>query len=182
MDHLYFIAILPDQGTSAAIDAIRKECANDHGVYAALKPPVHITLAPPFKLPAGLETKLTESLRPACNFTPFLQYLENFEGFPEHTVYIHAKKSPELSSLYRTLKSLLKPYGSEPKGTLTPHITIAYRDAKEAYPAIMKEYQRRIFKAAFPVNHFTLLKHNGKQWESYKHYYARPGKEQLSFF
>nr|WP_199083143.1 2'-5' RNA ligase family protein [Pedobacter sp. ASV19] len=180
MNNLYFIAILPDQALSAMIDGIRKECALDHGVYAALKPPVHITLAPPFKLPSGMEFQLSESLKTACNFTPFVQKLENFDGFPEHTIYIQAKKSSALTTVYNNLKSVLKLYNAAPKGQLTPHITIAYRDVKEAYSDIMQQYKKRKLKAEFLVNHFTLLKHNGKYWDVLKDYYSSPGSEQLT--
>jgi hypothetical protein len=43
----------------------------------------------------------------------------------------------------------------------------------------MKQYKKRKLKAEFLVDHFTLLKHNGKHWDILRHYYASPTNEQL---
>lgn len=154
----------------------------EHGVFSALKPPVHITLVPPFKLKSNHEHKLLQTLNRARTFSPFLQELENFGGFPEHTVYIHAHKGTGINNLSRLLRALLKPYEINFKNPLNPHITIAYRDAESAYPAIMEQYSKRIFKASFMVNHFSLLRHDGKKWNICREYQARPAEPQIELF
>ena len=180
MESLYFVAILPPQEISSEIDEIRKQCSIDHKVYTALKPPVHITLAPPFKLDSKFEPKLFNSLELARNFSPFNQELKNFDGFPSHTVYINALKNPFISALFKTIKDVLKPYSSDNKGSITPHITIAYRDVNDVYPHIMEEYKRRRYKAAFTVNKFSLLKHDGKKWNLLREFESRPQQAQFT--
>ena len=183
MDDLYFIAVLPTFDLSREINEIRKACATEHCVYSALKPPVHITLIAPFKLHAMNERKLIKSLKSACSFEPFVQKLKNFDGFPEHTVYINAIKNDGISAVHKKIKRALKPFGEVIKGgSLSPHITIAYRDAKEAYPQIMEQYQSRHFNAEFIVDHFTLLKHDGKRWNIHSEYFAQPDEGQLEIF
>ncbi|SMC60371.1 2'-5' RNA ligase family protein [Pedobacter africanus] len=180
MESLYFVAILPPQEISAEIDEIRKQCSIDHKVYTALKPPVHITLAPPFKLNSQFEPKLFNSLELARNFPSFNQELKNFDGFPSHTVYINALKNPFISALFKTIKNALKPYSIDNKGSITPHVTIAYRDLSDAYPQIMEEYKRRKYKAEFTVNKFSLLKHDGKNWNLLREFESRPQREQFT--
>ncbi|AOM77973.1 2'-5' RNA ligase family protein [Pedobacter steynii] len=179
MEDLYFIAIIPPVGLRERIDEIRKEVSLDHGVYSALKPPVHITLAAPFKLKPAMEQQLIQKLKSLCNFDPFIQKLEDFDGFPEHTVFIKALKNTGISALYKNLKAALKPYTEGSKNPINPHITIAYRDAKEAYPKIMEQYQNRRFREEFLTDHFTLLKHDGKRWNIHSEYYAQPAASQL---
>lgn len=182
MDDLYFIALLPPPVLCTRIDEIRKECSDTHGVFSALKTPVHITLIPPFKLRSSLEHKLLQTLNRARNFNPFLQELEDFGGFPEHTIYIHAHKGLGISNLSRTLRAVLKPFELTFKNSLHPHITIAYRDAEAAYPAILEQYSKRTFRASFMVNHYSLLRHDGKKWNICREYQARPAESQIELF
>ncbi|SHF74494.1 2'-5' RNA ligase family protein [Pedobacter caeni] len=179
MEDLYFIAILPPAGLSERIDEIRKEVSLDHGVFSALKPPVHLTLVPPFKLRPANEQQLIQKLKSLCHFEPFIQKLEDFDGFPEHTVFIRALKNTGISALYKNLKAGMKPYVEGSKNPFNPHLTIAYRDAKEAYPQIMEQYQNRRFREEFLADHFTLLKHDGKRWNLHSEYYAQPSITQL---
>ena len=179
MEDLYFIAILPPEELRQRIDEIRKAVSLEHGVFSALKPPVHITLVPPFKLKTAMEKQLIQKLKSLCHFDPFIQKLEDFDGFPEHTVFIRALKNTGISTLYKKLKAGLKPYVEGSRNPFHPHLTIAYRDAKEAYPQIMEQYQNRRFREEFLAAHFTLLKHDGKRWNVHSEYYAQPAITQL---
>lgn len=179
MEDLYMVGILPPAGLRERIDEIRKEVALEHEVYSALKPPVHITLAAPFKLKPAMEKQLVQKLKSVCQFDPFIQKLEDFDGFPEHTVFIKVLKNTGISTLYKNLKAALKPYTEGTKNPFHPHLTIAYRDAKEAYPQIMEQYQNRRFREEFLTDHFTLLKHDGKRWNVHSEYYAQPKIMQL---
>lgn len=182
MEALYLIAILPPSGLSSEIHEIRKACSQSHQVYSALKPPVHITLIPPFRLNEDLQTKLVLQIEAAANFNPYTQQLKDFDSFPYIAVYIHALPHPELKRLYQNLRKKLAPFLRETKPSLKPHITIAYRDIKETYPAIMADYEHRKFRAEFPVNHFSLLKHDGQRWNVFRNFEARPDDEQLKIF
>lgn len=179
MEDLYMVGILPPGGLRERIEEIRKEVSLEHSVYSALKPPVHIPLVAPFKLKAAMEQQLVQKLKSVCHFDPFVQKLEDFDGFPEHTVFIKVLKNTGISTLYKNLKAALKPYAEGSKNPFYPHITIAYRDAKEAYPQIMEQHQNRRFGEEFLTDHFTLLKHDGKRWNIHSEYYAQPKTTQL---
>lgn len=179
MQDLFFIAILPPSAISKDIDGIRKQCSLEHQVYSALKPPVHITLIPPFKLDPTLQNKLIASLEQSRNFLPFMQELRNYDGFPPKVVFINAIKNPGITGLHKMLKENLKIYSKESAGSINPHITIAYRDVDpNIYDQIMEVYNKRRFHAHFMVDKFALLKHDGEKWNLFKEFESRPLQEE----
>jgi 2'-5' RNA ligase len=179
MESLFLVAILPPPEISADIDEIRKQCSIDYQVYSALKPPVHITLIPPFKLYQIFENKLVNSLQNCRNFRPFTQEIQDYSGFPPKVVFIKASKSPEITNLHKNIKTKLKPYLRESPGSINPHITIAYRDVSElVYEKIMEAYSKKHFRANFNVDKFTLLKHDGKKWHVFEQFESSPQEEQ----
>lgn len=172
MAALYLIAILPPEDLSRQIHEIRVQCSEKFGIQKALKPPVHITLYRPFKMDGSFESKMLRLLQAAVSGNrPFRQELENFEAFDMHAVVIRALKNPELINLQRAVASVFRksnidklPPGSR-STSFRPHLTIAYRDIlPEVFPLIWQEYKDARFKRSFTVDHFNLLKHDGKQW------------------
>jgi len=181
MQELFFIAILPPLAISNDIDEIRKQCSAQYQVYSALKPPVHITLIPPFKLEPRQKNRLISSLEHCRHFHPFVQELRNYDGFPLKVVYINAVKNPGIIALHKMLRENLKIFLKENSSSINPHITIAYRDVTETiFDQIMKVYSKRRFHALFTVDKFTLLKHDGKKWNILKEFESRPEKEQYT--
>nr|WP_121269354.1 2'-5' RNA ligase family protein [Pedobacter schmidteae] len=171
MQSLFFIAILPPTAISNDIDEIRKQCSLDHKVYKALKPPVHITIIPPFRLEQVLESKLISYLELCRNFQPFEQKLKDYAGFPPRVIFINAMKNPGITALHKQIKDRIKTFLKESRGSINPHITIAYRDVEpQVYMQIMEEYSKRNFQADFIVNKFALLKHDGKKWNLFKEF------------
>jgi 2'-5' RNA ligase len=179
MQDLFFIAILPPSLISKDIDDIRKQCALEYQVYSALKPPVHITLIPPFHLASKLEDKLISSLQQCRNFQPFTQELRDYDGFPPKVAFINAVKTPGITALHKMLREHVKKFLKESPGSINPHITIAYRDVEPpVYKKIMEVYSKRRFRALFTVDKFALLKHDGKKWNLFKEFESRPGEDQ----
>lgn len=176
MTALYLIAILPPEDLSRQIHEIRVQCSEKFGVQKALKPPVHITLYRPFKMDESYESKMIRLLQAAVSGQrPFRQDLENFEAFDMHAVVIRALKNPEIMKLQRAVASVFRknnidklPTGSR-NTSFRPHLTIAYRDIlPEMFPLIWQEYKDARFKRSFTADHFSLLKHDGKQWNLMK--------------
>ena len=172
MRFLYFLAILPPPLASREIHQLRLECAEKFKVYKALRPPVHITLYKPFHAEEDLEEKIIDLLKTGTIELPsFTQHLENFGSFRKKVVYINAQKSQELISLQSTVNSVIVSNQLDPKPdeqtnpSFNPHITIAYRDLQvNDFPAVWNEYKERVFRLSFPVEEFTLLKHQHGVW------------------
>lgn len=175
--NLYMVALMPDAYLVDIIDSIRKEFARSFGAYAALKPPVHITLQPPFKSEQGVESFLDEAFtRIASGTAPFQVQLNDYGFFREDVVFLHVEKSLALEQLHdRVLHVFEKglPVRMEAKvfREYNPHITIGYRDIpSEAFPAIRERYTHLRFRDGFTADAFYLWKHNGKHWEILSRY------------
>ena len=169
MKGLYLIALLPPVDLSEQIDGIRRECSVKFDVYKALRPPVHITLYPPFRFEETYEKQLKYILHQQTRgISRFTQYIENFGHFRKEVVYIKALKSTELSSLQQAITGVFQKENkqdSSKEANFHPHITIAYRDVRpDKFQRIWEEYRNREYEANFLADHFTLLKHDNIRW------------------
>ena len=174
MKELYFIALLPPADLSEQIHQIRLQCSEKFGVYKALRPPVHITLYPPFRFEEILEKKLIHIIRQKTRGQAvFTQYLKDFGHFRKEVVFIKAPASPELTGLQQTVSALFQKV--DPKRfqspAFHPHITIAYRDVRpETFNDIWAEYKNQTYSAHFIAEHFTLLKHDKIRWNAVENF------------
>jgi 2'-5' RNA ligase len=174
MASLYLIAVLPPEDLSRQIHEIRLQCAEKFGVQKALLPPVHITLYRPFKMERTYESKMIRLLNSTASILcPFKQELVNFEAFDTHAVVIRALKNPEIMNLQRSIAAIFRKHEIDklPPGSrnlsFRPHLTIAYRDiTPEKFPMIWDEFKDARFKRTFNLNEFSLLKHDGKKWNT----------------
>jgi 2'-5' RNA ligase len=186
MKNLYLIALTPPRDLSEEIDRIRKELSTKYNCYAALKPPVHLTLRESFTLAPHDEVKLIRTLKSAaCNHKPFTQILNNFDKFSHHTIYIKANKPPELAGLKKQLtKNLNNHFSYLPatSGTFNPHVTVAYRDIPEQnFEPAFEEYKQTPFYAEYFCEEFVLFKHDTKNWKILESFKLR-GFTQLTLF
>ncbi|WP_207427467.1 2'-5' RNA ligase family protein [Pedobacter sp. SYSU D00535] len=171
---LYLTAILPPPRLAEEIDEIRKEISVKYQVFAALKPPVHITLYRPLDVAASEESRLIKLLKPiGASHAPFPLQLENFDSFNNKTLFINTPKSPAIANLQKDVSKVF--YQNqvdvpEMKGNTSfhPHITIAYRDVNPGtFKTIWEEFKNRKFKRSFDVEQFSLLKHDGRRWNTF---------------
>ena len=168
---IYLTAILPPEQLASEIDEIRKEISEKYKVYAALKPPVHITLYRPLSMEASNEDFLIKLLKPVgYSHKPFQQRLENFDSFNNKTLFIHADKNPllqvlqsDIAAVYNKNKIDVKEQKSSDR--FHPHITIAYRDVqRNVFKELWQEFKNRKFRRHYITDRFCLLKHDGKRW------------------
>jgi 2'-5' RNA ligase len=168
---LYLTALVPPPFLAEEIDDIRKEISSKYGVFAALKPPVHITLFRPANIESSLETFLIKALRPVQHLhTPFIQKLENFDSFNNKTLFVACLKNPQLSLLQKNISAIYHKHNIDRKENSTskgfhPHITVAYRDVMpKVFSDMWSDFKNRKFKRNFPVDRFVLFKHDGQKW------------------
>jgi 2'-5' RNA ligase len=185
---LYLTAILPPPHLSEEIDDIRKELSEQYKIFAALKPPVHITLYRPVNVPESFEPQLIKLLQPVGDeHRPFTLDLLNFGSFNIQTIYISAAKNPYLGELQKDISAVYYRNKIDPKEvkgntTFHPHLTVAYRDIPpEKFPEIWGGLKNRKFKRSFTVGHFALMKHDGKQWQRLREFELRK-QEDLQLF
>lgn len=175
--NLYLLAILPPSYISEEIDEMRKELSAKYQVFAALKPPVHITLYRPVRIEQAAEEHFIKMLKPvSASHYPFGQQIENFGSFNNKTLFVNTPKNPFIKSLQKDIAAIISrnkidPAAVKSNSTFNPHITIAYRDVKpDVFERMWEEFKNAKIKRSFMVNHFDLLKHDGLKWIVLKEY------------
>lgn len=166
------LAIMPPPELTSDIEKIRRQFAEKYHCKAALKPPVHITLIPPYKATADTEEALAGALSEwGRTQIPFPVTLENFDTFRRNGVIFINVSSNELLQLFqadleRKFKTLLPHAVPGHHRSYHPHVTIGYRDIPpQVFPAAANEYLAHKFFATFVTDRFYLWKHNTQRWE-----------------
>lgn len=188
---LYMMAVVPPNDLRMKIESIRYEFAKAYNCKAALKPPVHITLYPPYKEFEHHEKEVIQTLSKWCvRQTPFDVTLKGFDTFRQNgVIFINVEKSNQLKELHRgfatQMTQLLQP-DFRNKFTFHPHVTIGYRDIPEhRLEEAIRDYLPRQFEATFKVNHIEFWKHNGARWSTlciFPFQDARHSVRQVSLF
>ncbi|MDH5396878.1 MAG: 2'-5' RNA ligase family protein [Cyclobacteriaceae bacterium] len=168
---LYFVALVPSGDLYDKGWELKNYMAEKYQTTAALKSPPHITLHMPFKWREDREKQLTNHLSSACNITaPFTLEVNGFGCFPPRVLFLDVNKPNELiqfrEDIVEIIRKKLKITDSGRKNTgFTPHLTIAFRDLrKKDFHKAWEELGAQEIKYTFPVNAFSLLKHDGTQW------------------
>ena len=92
----------------------------------------------------------------------FTVTLNNFSGFPPHTVYARVQDHQPFKHLAAALFPVdhyVKGNGCPPaKFIMHPHVSIARRLKADVYDKAMFEFSQRLFHASFTATEFVLLK------------------------
>ncbi len=183
---------MPPPELSAIIHNERLIFSKNFNTLEALKPPVHITLFPPFKI---ISSHAKEFERNILNIQDWAEHeiafnihLNNYNYFDNRNkpvLFIEVVRNEQLLKLHKGFRKELKKYLvlKEQKSQFKPHITIGYRDiSPEVFPAIKAAYSQRGFNASFNCNAFHLWKHNGQHWTIVVQYLLKGINNQLSLF
>jgi 2'-5' RNA ligase len=169
---LYMLAVMPPPDLTTEIEEIRLQFATAYNCKAALKPPVHITLIPPFKTADTIEAELINNFdRWASKQESFTVDLKNYDVFRRNqVVFIHVEPSLALRGFQKELQDRFKQDYSHidvlTYKDYSPHITIGYRDIpRELFRPAAIEYLAKYFSASFLVTEFYLWKHNTINWQ-----------------
>ena len=170
MEQRYFIAIVPPAEISADIMAIKSEVAERYNSTGALRSPAHITLHMPFLWEETKEERLIDSLSEIKYTASSIIELNGFDHFGNRVIFINVSENQELrdfqTALVRHVKVNLRLFNQdEDRRGFHPHVTVAFRDLrKQQFAIAWPGFQKRNFNAMFPLKEFSLLKHDGKQW------------------
>mgnify|MGYP002362169927 FL=1 len=169
MNSRYFIALMLPLPLQEAVEVLKQELEQTHGLRGALRSPAHITLHRPFSWPEEKESILLQKLG-SFSFGPdFEVTLKDFGFFEPRVIYIHVLPNPALDDLHERLKRFamreLKLFNeAEDMRGFHPHITIANRDLKKPdFYALQPIYTNRSFGGSFTCSSVSLLK-LGHKW------------------
>jgi 2'-5' RNA ligase len=172
--HLYFIALLTPSTHSEKITSIKIDFADKYNCKHALKLPPHITIQPPFRRPASIETEIHSTLQNFfSSFQPFEIKLNGFGSFNKghsKVIFIRVEENKGLEEMHSRLMSCLRTglnfsEGETPE-VFHPHITLAHRDLLPGnFKQAWLEYKDKPFTGSFQTGSACLLKHNSQKWE-----------------
>jgi 2'-5' RNA ligase len=146
-------------------DQIKKEkeyFSSEFNVSVAKKTFPHITVANFLAREEMEETIIRYMRRIFSTQKSFGVVLNNYSGFPEHTVFARVQDHQPFKQLASSLKVIdqyVKSNGCPPAKLIAhPHLTIARRLQKDVYDKAMFDYSRKIFHASFHADELILLK------------------------
>ena len=165
-------AILPPEDVAQRIQNERLHFAERYNCVKALKPPVHITIYPPFEEKESFEKEITSMQQWVATQNAFHINVKNYNYFKNRfspVVYIDVEENKNLQGFGKGFVTRLRKYIHVKTGfgTFKPHFTIGYRDVPPTLlPAIIDYYTERTFTASFNVDSIFLWRHSGKNWET----------------
>lgn len=167
---MYFVALVLPKDLDGKLLLYKKQFQEKYGCKVALKSPAHITLLPPFWMPANLEASLTSDLSAFASTVPaFALCTTDFSAFPPRTIFVAAEPSKPLQELKTGIDAFFRqrvyPMKME-RRPFHPHITIATRDLhKKDFAEAWSVFEAKVFRETFAAYELSLLKHNGRTWD-----------------
>ena len=181
----YLLMAHPDENVNEQIEAEKKYFFDTYNEEDEVKIKPHITVAN-FLIKEEMEGTLLRWIQKVCNNQRgFTTVLNNFSGFPPHTIYLRVQDAQPFKQLAKELKvieNFIESNGCPPvKFITTPYLTIARRLPEPVYSKAIKDYAGRLFHASFTVNELLLLKrrNQGEGWKQVNVFRLPPGPKNL---
>lgn len=158
----YLLVANPDDAINGMVKA-EKELFHQHfHQKIAIKTKPHITVAN-FLAVESMEETIIKWLQRICGQQySFSVMLNNYGGFPPHTIYLRVQNPQPFLNLAKQLKvidNFICDNGCPPaRLTKNPHMTIARRLPEEIYSKALIDYAQRDFHATFVARELVLLK------------------------
>lgn len=170
MHTLYLVAVLPPEPIFSQTWALKQEVHQLTGSRNAVRLPPHITLVPPLRQPDEFEARCTTALTEfAAAQPPFTVGLQDFAWFGNRTLFVHVHEAVAIKAFHAALTEWCAQHLPEvPRENrpFTPHLTLATRDLPVAQvPELRQLFGARSYAATFEVQHLTLFRHDGRQWQ-----------------
>lgn len=158
----YLLVVHPASEVYAQINEEKLNFYNTYNEKIAVKTKPHITVAN-FLAKEEMEGTIIRYMHRILSMQKiFTVMLNNYSGFPPHTVYARVQNHEPFKQLAASLKAVdqyVRSNGCPPAKFIThPHISIARRLKQSVYEKAMFDYSQKTFNASFVVNELILLK------------------------
>jgi hypothetical protein len=157
----YRLIVQLPEDLSEKIMAIRKVLHEKYKVESPFEIAPSLTILRFHAFEQG-ESKALERIQKSVLTTkPFLVQLEDYSGYPSHTIYINVKTRSVFNEVSKTLKvskKYLKIPGKDPHFINEPHLILAQRLAVNEFERMWRECEHRQFTGRFICDHLLLLK------------------------
>ena len=158
----YLLVVHPAPEVYAQINEEKLNFYNTYNEKIAVKTKPHITVAN-FLAKEEMEGTIIRYMHRILSMQKiFTVMLNNYSGFPPHTVYARVQNHEPFKQLAASLKAVdqyVRGNGCPPAKFIThPHISIARRLKQSVYEKAMLDYSQKTFNASFVVDELILLK------------------------
>lgn len=168
----YLLVIRPDAHVCSKLSAEKLEFCEryHHEPSFHLKP--HITVGA-FLAPEQVESTVIKWIQRICSMQKsFPVVLNNYSGYPEHTIFLRVQNPgpfQELAFQLNVIDNFIRSNNCPPlKLVSRPHLSIAAKLPADVYDKAMPEYSRKLFHETFMATELLLLKRLN-QFDSCRH-------------
>lgn len=154
----YRLVIYPDAPVYEKIMAEKQRFFGNYGVESAKSFP-YIMVAG-FYAGEGMEETLIRWIQRICSQqNSFEITLNNYSGFPQHSIYLRIQNPQPVQQLAAQLKALDGHVHAMATNTFEriPHIALANELPELVYQQSMPAYSRKTFRARFMANELVLI-------------------------
>ena len=158
----YLLVIYPHGEVEDRLLGEQQQLASEYGLPAGARNRPHITVAA-FQAGELMEDTLIRWIQRICSrHVSFDITLNNYSGFPPHTIYLRVQDHRPFSGLMQQLRAIddfIRESGCPPVNLIShPFLSIAGGLTEQVYNRAMQEYSRREFHESFKVEQLVLLK------------------------
>lgn len=158
----YLLIVRPDADIAEKILVEKKEFTGKYFHKAASKTQPHITIASFVAREAMEETIIRYTQRICSQHAGFNVELNNYSGFPPHTIYLRIQNPQpfkKLASELEVISNYVKGCSCPPVMlNSNPHLSISRGVPETLYLKAMMDYSQKTFHETFMVNELVLLR------------------------
>ncbi len=158
----YLLVIYPDGDLRDKLMVEQQQFSADYGLQMTVRNKPHITVAV-FQAGEVMEDTLIRWIQRICHgYSSFDLTLNNYSGFPPHTIYLRVQDPHPFRQLMQQLRAIdefIRSSGCPPVNLVTkPFLSIAGGLTEQVYNKAMPDYSRKDFHDSFRVEELVLLK------------------------
>lgn len=158
----YLLVIRPNAQVCSKLAAEKQEFYDRYQQQSVIQLKPHINVGR-FFASEGMESTIIKWMQRVCSMhQSFPITLNNYSGFPEHTIYLRVQNPgpfQELAFRLSVIDSYIRSNNCPAlKLVSRPHLSIAAKLPPNVYDKAMPEYSRKTFHETFMVTELLLLK------------------------
>ncbi|MEP7279344.1 MAG: 2'-5' RNA ligase family protein [Bacteroidota bacterium] len=158
----YLLAGYPNLAVYNKIMAETQHFYNDYRQRVTIKTKPHIAVAG-FLASEAMESTIVRWIQRICGTQQSFEVtLNNYSGFPPHTIYLRVLDPLPFQQLAKQLKTVddfIRASACPPAKLITrPHLSLARSLPESVYNKAMADYAQKTFHESFMMNEFLLLR------------------------
>jgi len=158
----YLLVIYPYGELNDKLLEEQQQFLSDYGLSMKARNRPHITVAA-FQAGEQMEETLIRWIQRICRrHERFSITLNNYSGFPPHTIYLRVQDPQPFRQLMQQLRAIddfIRSSGCPPVNLISrPYLSIAGGLTEQVYNKAMADYSQKTFHESFQVEELVLLK------------------------